>query len=151
MMNIKYLKRIKVNRLGMITILRKRIDFKANLRRCVCVLGAIFFLIFILRVVYNLYYNYMINYEYIENKVKSPYKEQMPMEEIDLPLFSQYSPQASTLLAYNYNNSIELPFTLYYYTETDEKSNTVAELHKGTKVIAMLNVSQQRASQHFFL
>lgn len=128
----------------MITILRKRIDFKANLRRYVCVLGAIFFLIFILRLGYNLYYNYMINYEYIENKVKSSYQERMPMEEIDLSLFSQYFPQASTLLAYNYNNSIELPFTLFYYIEADEKSSAVVELPKGTKVITIYNDSLER-------
>jgi len=68
----------------------------------------------------------------------SPYQLGIPMDEMDLTVYSSYWPNASALPLYYWTRQVEAPVTIRYYSGIPDRGAVPAlEIKKGTKIIAI--------------
>lgn len=67
-----------------------------------------------------------------------PYQLGIPMDEMDLTVYSSYWPKASALPLYYWTRQVEAPVTIRYYAGIPGHGSVPAlEIQKGTKMIAI--------------
>lgn len=74
----------------------------------------------------SLYHNYQLRKDSSTAATASPYQQGIPLEQMDLNMYSSYFPGISAEPVYSLTHRIEAPVSLQYYTELPSGGTPVA-------------------------
>lgn len=86
----------------------------------------------------DLVYNYRLKSAFKASITPSPYQLGIPMDEMDLTVYSPYLPLDMALPSYPWTSRVVTPVTIRYYSGIPDRGTAPAlEIKKGTKIIAL--------------
>ncbi len=111
---------------------------KSFLWWCVVLILIILFAFWAYRTGTALYHNHQLRVQLPTSTSDSPYRQQVPMEQMDLTAYDTFFPKNFAAVDYPLTHRIETPVTLRYYSEIPtDKTDVVLEIAKGTTIIAV--------------
>ncbi|WP_143804332.1 hypothetical protein [Paenibacillus sp. FSL R7-0337] len=86
----------------------------------------------------SLYHNHQLRKDFSAAAEASPYQQGIPLEQMDLGVYSSYFPGISGEPAYSITHFVEAPVSLQYYSEIPSKDTAVAlHIPKGAVIEAI--------------
>lgn len=89
-------------------------------------------------------HNHQLRNDFSAAAPASPYQQGIPLEQMDLSMYSSYFPGISGEPAYSITHFVEAPVSLQYYSEIPSKDTAVAlHIPKGTAIEAIPQYSPE--------
>lgn len=107
-------------------------------RRCSLAAVTILLVLVMFRTGAALVHNYRLTNGFTPATPPSPYQQGIPVDEMDLSVYSAYLPKAYALPYYPWTSRLATPVTIRYYDEIPGHGTAPAlEIRKGTAIVAL--------------